>query len=91
MVPKMPNSADSGAWKIIANLFFTKYSANADAHKYTHTHPCEYTHDPTIMSTSERLCQRIFEIDEVTTGTSLSTGISPTAIELRSVRVIPNH
>ena len=71
--------------------FFLKHSTDADAHKHTHTHPCEYTHDPTLMSTSERLCQRILEIDKVTTGTSLSTGISPTAIELRSVRVIPNH
>ena len=91
MVPKMPNSADSGAWKIIANLFFLRNTVQMQTLTNTHTYPCEYTHDPTIMSTSERLCQRILEIDEVTTGTSLSTGISPTGIELHSVRVIPNH
>jgi len=61
----------------LINFFFLR---NTRRRSQTHTHSSLWIHarNPTSMSTSERLNRLIFEIDEVTTGVSLSTDTAPT-------------
>lgn len=67
--------------------FFSKYSIDADAHNmHVRSSLRTYTLNPTNMSIFKRLSRQILENDEVTTGTSLSRGTSPTTENTTSVK-----
>jgi hypothetical protein len=61
-------------------FFFAKHNINVDDHKYVYTLTHMNAHMHTLPGTSKRLVHKLdptgFEINEVTTNTSLSTGTS---------------